>query len=202
MKGIIEVVTDNEMQIASMLSKSRSDIFLESRGYIRKSLANLFNLNPLDIPIEANPGKAPKLPKGMGQVSISHCNDALIIIWHIEKVGIDIERSDRDFKYKDIAKKYCFNFDQLKKGNINNKNEVLRQWSAIEAAIKLDKGTLSKDLKEWKYLRNKNTLFHKKKNLKLYINQLNFYQWTISIAYEARDNLAIQEIICNNTIFP
>ena len=202
MKGIIEVVTDKEMQTASMLSKSRSDIFLESRGYIRKSLANLFHLNPLDIPIEANPSKPPKLPEGMGQISISHCNDALIIIWHTEKVGIDIERSDRDFKYKDIAKKYCFNCDQLEKVNITNKNEVLRQWSAIEAAIKLDRGTLSKDLKEWKYLKNKNTLFHKKKKLKLYINHLNFYRWTISIAYEAKENLGIQEIICTNTIFP
>ena len=103
MKGMRELVTENEIQIASMLTKSRSNVFLESRGYIRRSLANLFNLNPLDIPIEANPSKPPKLPKGMGHISLSHCHDALIIIWHSEKVGIDIERSDRNFQYKDLS---------------------------------------------------------------------------------------------------
>ena len=59
--------------------------FLESRAYIRQCLGNLFNLNPLEIPIIANPGEPPKLPKGMGHCSFSHCNDAIILVWHEKK---------------------------------------------------------------------------------------------------------------------
>ena len=199
MKGMRELVTDNELQIASMLTKSRSDVFLESRGYIRRSLANLFNSSPLDIPLEANPSKPPKLPKGMGNISLSHCHDALIIIWHSEKVGIDIERSDRNFQYKDLAKKYCFNSYQLNQSNTNLKKDILNQWSAIEAAIKLDKGSLAKDLKEWKYHHNKTTLIHKKKQFQVYMSQFNFLKWTISIAYDDKKHLTYRAIICDNS---
>ena len=66
---------------------------------MRDALSDLFKMNPLQIPISADPGKPPKLPTGMGYISISHCIDAFIIGWHQENIGIDIERSDRDFNY-------------------------------------------------------------------------------------------------------
>ena len=63
----------------------RANIYLESRAYIRQSLGNLFNLDPLEIPLTANPGEPPKLPNGMGYLSLSHCNDAIVIAWHKKK---------------------------------------------------------------------------------------------------------------------
>ncbi len=197
MKGFKELVTEKEIRLANMLSQSRSSVFLESRGYIRKSLAHLFNLDPLDIPLEAHPSQPPKLPKEMGYISISHCLDALIIIWNQEKVGIDIERSDREFKYGKIAKKYFHNNQSLHESTYSRK-KILNQWCGIEAAIKLDKGSLAKDLKQWKYISDTKTLFHKGNNLRVFLSQIRFYEWTISIAYENEKYIKHPQIICNN----
>ena len=118
-KGVQDVATLNELKIANKLSKQRANIFLESRAYIRQSLGTFFNLNPLEMPIIANPGEPPELPKGMGYCSLSHCNDAIILVWNEKKIGIDIERLDRDFNYAKLAKKYFF-----KSNSSHNKSEL------------------------------------------------------------------------------
>ena len=98
-----DVATAEEIKIAKNLSNSRSKIFLETRAYLRQSLSTLFDLNPLEIPINANPGKPPSLPAGMGNLSLSHCKDAITTVWHKSKIGVDIERTDRDFNHIKFA---------------------------------------------------------------------------------------------------
>ena len=198
MRGIKHVSTSNEIKIASNLPNPRSKIFLESRAYIRESLSTLFNLNPLEIPLIANPGEPPILPKGMGNISISHCKDALIVTWHKDKIGIDIERSDRQFNYQDLAKKYFSKKEQNKNATNFDKSEVLNEWSAIEAAIKWDKGKLAKDMRNWKYEKSKSYLFNLSKKLKLKLKQFYFLDWTISIALRNQENHHFPEIICTN----
>ena len=163
---------------------------------MRDALSALFNINPLNIPITANPGKPPKLPNGMGYISISHCKDAFIIGWHQENIGIDIERSDRDFNYQKLAKKY-FQEENMKNYNLN-KYLILREWSAIEAAIKYDRGKLSSDIKEWKFKINKENLYHKSKKIKLNLIQIPLLDWTISIAYKNNVLNKLPKIICSN----
>ena len=87
-----DVATVEEITTAKNLSGSRSKIFLETRAYLRKSLSTLFDLDPLKIPINAQPGEPPILPSGMGNISLSYCKDAITIVWHKSKIGIDIER--------------------------------------------------------------------------------------------------------------
>ena len=177
----------------------RANIFLESRAYIRKSLGTFFNLNPLEMPIIANPGEPPELPNGMGHFSFSHCSDAIILVWHEKKIGIDIERLDRDFDYEKLAKKYFFNSNRVIKTNKLYKKSILKQWCAVEAAIKWDHGKLAKDIKEWQYSENDKILFHKKKKLKLKFTQINLYKWTISLAYKNTSHF-ITNIICSSKI--
>ena len=98
-----DVATVAEIQTAKNLTNSRSKIFLETRAYLRQSLSTLFDLDPLKIPINAHPGEPPSLPYGMGNISLSHCKDAITIVWHESKIGIDIERRDRDFNHKKFA---------------------------------------------------------------------------------------------------
>ena len=107
-KGVQDVVTVEEIKTAEKLSDLRSKVFLETRAYIRQSLSTLFDLDPLEIPINAQPGKPPSLPSGMGYISLSHCKDAITIVWHKSKIGIDIERTDRDFNHVKFAEKYFF----------------------------------------------------------------------------------------------
>jgi len=196
MGEVTHVASQQEIHIASKLSSSRAKIFLESRFYIRDALSKLFNLNPLEIPLKANPGEPPTLPGGMGYVSMSHCQDACIICWNRIRIGIDIECSDRNFNYKGLAKKY---FYQKKINNSDlNKYDILKQWSAIEAAIKWDRGKLSKDIKYWKYKNYKKNIFHMEKKLTVNLNQFSFLNWTISIASQS-DLCSSLNIICNNT---
>ena len=188
--------TSSELRIASNLSQGRAKIFLETRYYMRDALSALFEVNPMRIPITANPGKPPKLPNGMGYISISHCQDAFIIGWYKENIGIDIERSDRNFNYQTLAKKY-FQEENIKSHNLN-KYSILKKWSAIEAAIKYDRGKLSRDLKEWKYKINKDNVYHKSKKIRLNLIQIPFLDWTISIAYKNKTLNDIPKIICSN----
>ena len=88
-----DVATREEIKTAKNLTKSRSKIFLETRACLRQSLSTLFDLDPLEIPINAQPGEPASLPSGMGNISLSHCKDAITIVWHKGKIGIDIERT-------------------------------------------------------------------------------------------------------------
>ncbi len=186
-----------ELEIANKLSSHRANIFLESRAYIRQCLGNLFNINPLEVPIIANPGEPPELPKGMGHCSFSHCDDAIILVWHEKKIGIDIERLDRDFNYAKLAKKYFFKSNSSNTTSESYKNSILNQWCAVEAAIKWDHGKLAEDIKEWQYSENAKMLFHKKKKLELKFTQINLYKWTISLAYKDLSHF-IPNIICSS----
>ena len=193
-KGVQDVVTVEESKTAEKLSGLRSKVFLETRGYLRQSLSTLFDLDPLEIPINANPGEPPILPPEMGNISISHCKDALTIVWHKSKIGIDIERTNRDFNHIKLAEKYFFNTNKSTQNKIT-KNMILNQWCAVEAAIKWDHGKLAKDIKDWQYYEKPKKLIHTKKNIHLNYSQINFHNWTIALAYEEKTSFH-PEIIC------
>ena len=154
----------------------------------------------MEIPIIANPGEPPELPKGMGYISLSHSSDAIVLVWHKKKIGIDIEKIDRDFNYEKLAKKFFFKSNRSNNTSELNKNSVLNQWCAIEAAIKWDHGKLAKDIKEWQYFEDEKIIFHKKKKLKLKFNQINFYKWNICLAYKESFHL-IPNIFCSSKTF-
>ena len=199
-KGVKDVATLQELEIAKNLSNLRASIFLETRAYIRKSLATLFNLDPLAIQINAKPGEPPELPLGMGNISISHCQDAIVIAWHEKKIGIDIERTDRKFNHIKLATKYFSKTNTSFNKNTLTKNMILNRWCATEAAIKLDHGKLARDIKDWQYIENNRQLIHKKKNLYLNFSKINFHKWTIALAYKEKFDLK-PEIICSSKTF-
>tara|TARA_Y100000589_G_scaffold13201_1_gene10716 strand:+ start:17726 stop:18364 length:639 start_codon:yes stop_codon:yes gene_type:complete len=196
LNGRKHLSTLNEIKIAQNLPQPKVNIFLESRAQIRYSLSTLFDINPLDIPLEAYPGEPPHLPENMGNISISHCKDALVVIWCKNRIGIDIERVDRNFNFRSLNDKY-FAQNCLEKNKVQPE-EVLKKWSGIEAAIKWDKGKLSKDLRYWKYVKNRNYLFHERKKLEINISQFLFHDWIISIAYKHSENNNFSNIVCAN----
>ena len=153
-KGVQDVVTVEEIKTAKKLSDLRSKVFLETRAYLRQSLSTLFDLDPLEIPINAHPGEPPILPPGMGNISLSHCKDAITIAWHKSKIGIDIERTDRNFNHIKFAEKYFFHTNKSIDNNNLTKNMILNQRLAVEAAIKLDHGKLSKDINHCNILKS------------------------------------------------
>ena len=166
-KDVQDDATVKEIKTAKKLTGLKSKVFLETRGYLRQSLSTLFDLDPLEIPINAHPGEPPTLPSGMGNISLSHCKDAITIVWHTSKIGIDIERTDRDFNHIKFAKKYFFHTNKSNHNNYLTKKMILNQWCAVEAAIKWDHGKLAKDINHWQFFEKPKELIHNKKNIQL-----------------------------------
>ena len=57
----------------------------------------------------------------MGNISLSHCKNAMTIVWHKSKISIDIERIDRDINHVKFAKKYFFHTNKSMNNNYLSK---------------------------------------------------------------------------------
>lgn len=146
----------------------------------------------------AFPGKSPSLKKGFGYLSFSHCNDVILIGWCNQKIGIDIERSDRLINSKSIIKRFYNTneieyFKQLNPEKI--RSEALRFWVLKEAAIKLNNGKLLLDLSNW-IIKNKiKKAYHQKLNLEIDTHLTIYKSWFIGIANNT-NSVEYEPIIC------
>ena len=192
-----KIVSDYEKNLSKKLSPKRSKEFIYTRGCVREVLADFFNIKPLDVPLEALPGKPPKLNNGLGNITFSHCKDALFIGWSNIKVGIDIERKDRNLKFLSLIKRfYC---DEEKKELASLSKEELRDkalkfWIIKEAAIKWQEGSISNDLSYWLIKEKQKEIYHKKFDILLNTEFKNYNLWSLGIAHKS-NNLDIKPLI-------
>ena len=91
-------ISSEEKKWVQKLTPKRGFIYHFSRGCLRHVMSNMTSVDPLDIPLKADPGEPPLLAEGWGYVSMSHCCDALLIGWSSGNIGVDIERKDRQFQ--------------------------------------------------------------------------------------------------------
>lgn len=186
-KSSLKPISIKEQEISNTLFGKRAYQFKYSRGYIRNSLSNLFNIDPLQIPIEALPGSPPALPKGWGYLSLSHTEDALLIGWSKHKIGVDIERKNRSFASKAIVNKY-FSKEENKSLNLIDEssfdNKALDLWVKKEAAIKWQEGKLLRDLPKWICSLEKSKAYHSTLKKTINVHSIKFINWYISIASE------------------
>ena len=165
---------------------------------MRLALSELWNIDPLAIPLNALPGKVPLLAKGWGFISISHCSDALLIGWSNKQLGVDIERSDRHFSAEKLVNRYYSKEEQAALTNFRGKSfkaHILNQWIAKEAAIKWQRGSITSDFSKWMYLAKSKSAFHKSFGYKVEIDHIEYGKWIIAIAYE-KEEKDISPIIC------
>ena len=194
----LKQITRDEEIWANKLSKKRKKEFQHSRGYTRQALSSVFNVEPLEIPLHAPPGLPPSLPEAYGHVTISHCEDALIVGWSLRKIGIDIERKDRSISEEKLIQR-IFTRDEknkLLKTGMNQEQVrkiVLSHWTIKEAAIKLQKGSLFKDINKWQYINH--SLIHSTSLKRVEVNSFIYDSWLIAVAYEKKLN-KINNIIC------
>ncbi len=182
------------------LSQRRSFEYHHSRGNVRYALSNLWNIPALDIPLKTSPGKAPELPDGWGYLSFSHCHDALLIGWSQTKIGVDIERQDRDFAFNKLVNRYFKSneFSYFKKLPTKElKNSILKQWVIREAAIKWQRGKIGSDFSKWQYERNSNFLYHQILGYKIKIHHFVYSSWSIAIALDNQSSISFP-VICLN----
>ena len=192
----LKPITIEENLLSKKLSKNRAKEFTYSRGYMREILSKHLNIHPLKLPLEAEPGKVPRLRNNLGYISLSHCKDALFLGWSNIKFGIDIERKDRIFKPITIIDKYYL--EEEKKELLALEEEELRAktlkyWVIKEAAIKCQNGTISTDLSKWLITNNFMRAYHKSLKIDFRTSYIEYDNWSLGIAYNCI-NLEIKPI--------
>ncbi len=181
----LKPISEKELNWKIKLSKNRFFQFHHSRGYVREALSNLWGIEALEIPLIAPPGKPPKLKNKFGNISFSHCIDGLLIGWSNQNIGVDIERIDRQFEAKTIYEKFFANSEKelLRKCSEREvRQAVLNYWVRKEAAIKWQKGSIYKDIHNWIFEAQSNSIINRKDEISLYSYFTKYKSWYISIA--------------------
>lgn len=184
------IISKNEFKWAKNLNNFRAQEYSQARGFLRQSLSDLFDLNPLDIPLYSMPNKAPVLLKNFGFVSLSHCKDAFLIGWSKDKIGIDIENKNRTLKNNKIYEK-LFTKNEKKEfitENDRSSEKLISYWTLKESAIKWQRSSIFKELKNWEIDRDNMKISNYKKNIRLNIETIKYKKWIISTATEKTNN--------------
>ena len=182
----LKELTADEKELSSNLSRFASNRFKHSRSYLRYSLSNLFNIDPLKLPIIAKPNEAPILKNDLGFISISHCNKATVIAWAPFPIGIDIEEKERKFPAYKLYKRYFQENEKLILSQITHerlKKEVLKYWIIKESAFKWQKDNEFNDLFNWEWIKEKDIALNKKKGLQVNTYMNSFKNFFIGLSY-------------------
>ena len=193
-------ISREEKKWVQNLTPRRGLVYHFSRGYLRHAMSNITGLDPLDIPIKADPGKPPLLAKGWGHVSMSHCSDALLIGWSSSKIGVDIERKNRKFKAHKLSKRFFTEYENHEIENLTPsqaKELILKRWVVKEAAIKWQRGKIATNINQWTWKNKSSFAYHKTLGHKVRVYQENHDQWTYAIALD-ENFLTHKPIICIN----
>ena len=198
--GKIEPITSEEVNISKSMSPVRAMEYKRSRGYIRKVLSKIYEKEPLDIDVTTLPGKPPLLIGEEGYISLSHCNDPILIGWSTEKIGIDIERKDRDIKYHKIMEKYYSEHEIQNIFNLKNNKQQLefkKYWILKEAAIKWQRGNIAKEIKHWEIINKKKNALNTNLNQYLNTHIIEYKFWLLGLAVKS-DFALIDPLLCSS----
>lgn len=146
------VLSEQEQTWADALPNARCAQFRWSRLWMRALLASLFEVSPAALPLVAPPGQPPELADGWGFVSLSHCTDALVVAWAPWRIGVDLERTDRALPAGALVKRFFCAQERdalFLMDDTRQREAVLEHWLLKEAAIKWQRGSLSRDLSHW-----------------------------------------------------
>ena len=193
-------ISSEEQKWVQKLTPRRGMIYHFSRGCLRHVMSNMTGSGPLEIPIKADPGKPPHLAKGWGHISMSHCSDALLIGWSSSKIGVDIEKKDRQFQAHKLSKRFFTKHENCEIENLNPiqaQELVLKRWVVKEAAIKWQSGKIATNMNQWIWKNKSSFAYHKKLGHKVKVYEQTHDQWTYAIALD-EDSITNKPIICLN----
>ena len=182
----IKSITMEEKLYANNLLPHRAKEYSFARGYARFLLGRIFKMMPLEIPMYAPPGAPPELSSNYGYLNISHCQNALLVGWSNQPIGVDIELSKRVFAAEKLYKKFYSQKDKKDLSKLfgdNLRSAVLDHWTIKEAAIKLKRSNLIKELNKWEWYKENSQVIHRTKGYKVKILKLDTLDWKIAAAY-------------------
>jgi len=193
-------ISSEEKEWVQKLTPKKGLIYNFSRGCLRHVMSTMTGIDPLDIPLKADPGKPPFLAEGWGHISMSHCSNALLIGWSSAKIGVDIERKDRQLQAHKLSKRFFNQYENCELENLTPsqaKELVLKRWVVKEAAIKWQNGKIATNLNQWIWKNKSSFAYHKTIGHKVKVYEQNHDQWTYAIALD-EDSIIPKPIICLN----
>ena len=193
-------ISSEEKKWVKKLTPKRGLIHHFSRGCLRHAMSNITGLDPLEIPLKASPGEPPLLDEGWGYISMSHCSNALLIGWSLNRIGVDIERKDRQFQPYKLSKRFFTKHENFELENLTQseaKELVLKRWVIKEAAIKWQRGKIANNINQWIWKNKSSFAYHQKLGHKVKVFELNHAQWTYAIAIDEH-SIIQKPIICIN----
>ena len=193
-------ISDEEKEWVQKLTPRKGWIYHFSRGCLRQVVSNITGLDPLEIPLKADPGKPPLLADGFGHISMSHCSDALLIGWSQSKIGVDIERRDRQFQAYKLSKRFFTEVENYEIESLNPsqaKALVLKRWVIKEAAVKWQRAKIANNINQWIWKNKSSFAYHQKLGHKVKVFELKHAQWTYAIAIDEH-SIIQKPIICIN----
>ncbi|HEQ5509196.1 TPA: 4'-phosphopantetheinyl transferase superfamily protein [Streptococcus pyogenes] len=121
--------------------------YLASRAILNLTLKGLLEKGINDLRVKRDKNNKPYLENTIGlKFNISHTEGLVLLAFSKREVGIDVEKINFKFEFKDILEN-CFTRDEI----INIDNNIIsfyRYWIAKEAYLKCDGIGLIRNLKE------------------------------------------------------
>ena len=188
-------LSQQEKQWSKRLSKTRSELFMRSRVWMRLCLADRFNLCPKAVPLQAPPGEPPTLPPGFGFLSLSHCPDALLLGVSDHPLGLDLERYDRLIPSASILQRFYCHKERERMQHLRGEDlrrAVLEHWLIKEAAIKWQQGAIASDLRFWEVRPGMASVVHQRSHQRLSAVLHGHASWQFAVV--ATDQQILQSI--------
>ena len=179
-------ITSEEKKWEKHLSLTSFDNYKYTRGYIRHFLSKIYKISPLDVPLEAEPGKAPFLKSLNGYISLSHTDKQLFLAWAPNNIGIDIENKNRIFNANSLVSRFFKEEEkeELSKCEFSNiRKEVLKYWIMKESAFKWQSTKNSTDFFQWEWLKKSGFAIHNKKGLRVKTYLYSAENYYFAVAY-------------------
>ena len=121
--------------------------YLVSRAILNLALKGLLEKEIDDLTVKRDKNNKPYVESTLGlKFNISHTEGLVLLAFFKREVGVDVEKINYKFEFKDILEN-CFTKDEIT--NIdNNIISFYRYWTAKEAYLKCDGIGLIRNLKE------------------------------------------------------
>ncbi|NSP19155.1 4'-phosphopantetheinyl transferase superfamily protein [Enterococcus faecalis] len=121
--------------------------YLVSKAILNLALKGLLEKGINDLRVKRDKNNKPYVESTLGlKFNISHTEGLVLLAFFKREVGVDIEKINYKFEFKDILEN-CFTRDEI----INIDNNIIsfyRYWTAKEAYLKCDGIGLIRNLKE------------------------------------------------------
>ena len=121
--------------------------YLVSRAILNLALKGLLEKEIDDLTVKRDKNNKPYVESTLGlKFNISHTEGLVLLAFFKREVGVDVEKINYKFEFKDILEN-CFTKDEI----INIDNNIIsfhRYWTAKEAYLKCDGIGLIRNLKE------------------------------------------------------